>query len=135
MRLALPFIPWDKSVGQPSQKEPADSPVLISKSCYQDPPKMKGFYFLLFTISFLIMIQIQSGILQNISAPTTSTTSTTSSASTTSTSATTSTTRATTTTTFGTKKIKGGAPALSSLGSGGVLIFLANTLFQLLHLS
>ncbi|XP_070260532.1 CAMPATH-1 antigen-like isoform X2 [Myotis yumanensis] len=123
---------------QPSQKEPADSPVLISKSCYQDPPKMKGFYFLLFTISFLIMIQIQSGILQNISALTTSTTpttSTTSSASTTSTSATTSTTRATITTTFGTKKIKGGAPALSSLGSGGVLIFLANTLLQLLRLS
>lgn len=45
---------------QPSQKEPEDSPVLISKSCYQDPPKMKGFYFLLFTISFLIMIQVRA---------------------------------------------------------------------------
>uniref|UniRef100_G1PRU9 CAMPATH-1 antigen n=1 Tax=Myotis lucifugus TaxID=59463 RepID=G1PRU9_MYOLU len=67
---------------------------------------MKGFYFLLFTISFLIMIQANQGRRG-----------------------------ATTTTTFGTKKIKGGAPALSSLGSGGVLIFLANTLFQLLHLS
>ncbi|XP_015412689.1 PREDICTED: CAMPATH-1 antigen-like [Myotis davidii] len=108
---------------------------------------MKGFCFLLFTISFLIMIQIQSGILQNTSIPTTSTTSSASTASTTSTtstasttstsstSATTSTTRATTTTTFGTKKIKSGAPALSSLGSGGVLIFLTNTLLQLLHLS
>ncbi|XP_036205266.1 CAMPATH-1 antigen-like [Myotis myotis] len=97
---------------------------------------MKGFYFLLFTISFLIMIQIQSGILQNTSAPTTSTASTASSASTSTAAAAaaTSTTRATTTT-FGTKKIKGGAPALSSLGSGGVLIFLTNTLLQLLHLS
>nr|KAF6377493.1 CD52 molecule [Myotis myotis] len=66
---------------------------------------MKGFYFLLFTISFLIMIQANQGR------------------------------RGATTTTFGTKKIKGGAPALSSLGSGGVLIFLTNTLLQLLHLS
>ncbi|KAK1340338.1 hypothetical protein QTO34_018906 [Cnephaeus nilssonii] len=98
---------------------------------------MKGFYFLLFTISFLIMIQIQSGILQNISRP--STTSTTSSTSATSapssTSSTKSTTTTTATTTFAIKKIKGGAPALSSLGSGSVLIFLTNTLIQLLHLS
>ncbi|NP_001244284.1 CAMPATH-1 antigen precursor [Sus scrofa] len=63
---------------------------------------MKGFLFLLFTISLLVMIQIQTGVLGNRTT---------------------------------TKKPKGGAPALSSLGSGGILLFLTNVLIQLFHLS
>ncbi|XP_047648698.1 CAMPATH-1 antigen [Phacochoerus africanus] len=63
---------------------------------------MKGFLFLLFTISLLVMIQIQTGVLGNRTT---------------------------------TKKPKGGAPALSGLGSGGILLFLTNVLIQLFHLS
>ncbi|XP_036303661.1 CAMPATH-1 antigen-like [Pipistrellus kuhlii] len=115
---------------------------------------MKGFYFLLVTTIFLIMIQIQSGILQNSSAttthatttttqPTTSTKSATSANSAASAKSATSATSATsarslissTTTIHTIKNIKGGAPALSGLGSGSVLIFLTNTLIQFLHFS
>lgn len=59
--LRLPCLVVQK---QSSQKEPEDSPAFISKSCcqesHQDPPKMKGFLFLLFTISLLVMIQVRA---------------------------------------------------------------------------
>ncbi|CAK7321735.1 CAMPATH-1 antigen [Vulpes lagopus] len=67
---------------------------------------MKGFLFLLLTISLLVMIQIQTGVLGNSTTP-----------------------RVTT------KKAKSATPALSSLGGGSVLLFLANTLIQLFYLS
>uniref|UniRef100_A0ABI8AHL1 CAMPATH-1 antigen n=1 Tax=Felis catus TaxID=9685 RepID=A0ABI8AHL1_FELCA len=98
---------WFKSS---QAKQPADNPAFISKSCYQeshqDSPKMKGFLFLLLTISLLVMIQIQTGVLGNT------------------------TTAATTT-----KKPKSATPPLSSLSGGSVLLFLANILVQFFYLS
>ncbi|ELK02102.1 CAMPATH-1 antigen [Pteropus alecto] len=75
---------------------------------------MKGFLFLLFTISLLVMIQIQTGVLGNRTTPPTTTT---------------------TNPPLGNRRTKSAAPALSSLGSGSVLLFLTNTLIQLFHLS
>ncbi|XP_040085638.1 CAMPATH-1 antigen [Oryx dammah] len=66
---------------------------------------MKGFLFLLFTISLLIMVQIQTGVLG----------------------------RNHTITTY--KKPKSGSPAFSSLAGGSILFFLTNTLIQLFHLT
>ncbi|XP_011355964.1 CAMPATH-1 antigen [Pteropus vampyrus] len=74
---------------------------------------MKGFLFLLFTISLLVMIQIQTGVLGNRTTPPTTTTNPP----------------------LGNRRTKSAAPALSSLGSGSVLLFLTNTLIQLFHLS
>ncbi|KAF6344177.1 CD52 molecule [Rhinolophus ferrumequinum] len=68
---------------------------------------MKNFLFLLFTISLLVMIQVQTGVLAN----------------------------KTTTPTTNNKKLKDAAPALSSLGGGSALLFLTSTLIQLFHLS
>ncbi|XP_054427467.1 CAMPATH-1 antigen [Pteronotus mesoamericanus] len=108
---------------------------------------MKGFFFLLFTISLLVMLQIQSGMLQNatntvtLSAGASSSTGGEaprhSSSSSSSSSATTIITTTTTTTTAAaaSKKHAGGAAALSSLGSVNVLIILTNALIHLLHLS
>ncbi|OWK12590.1 CD52, partial [Cervus elaphus hippelaphus] len=96
---------------QPSPKRPADSPEFTSKSCYREsrgePSKMKGFLFLLFTISLLIMIQIQTGVLGN----------------------------RTTTITTSSKKPQSGSPAFGSLAGGSILFFLTNTLIQLFHLT
>uniref|UniRef100_A0A8C6D113 CAMPATH-1 antigen n=1 Tax=Moschus moschiferus TaxID=68415 RepID=A0A8C6D113_MOSMO len=62
----LPALPAFKSSQAQRGLQTAQ---FISKSCYQEsrrePPKMKGFLFLLFTISLLIMIQIQTGVLGN----------------------------------------------------------------------
>ncbi|XP_068825702.1 CAMPATH-1 antigen [Capricornis sumatraensis] len=66
---------------------------------------MKGFLFLLFTISLLIMVQIQTGVLG----------------------------RNHTITTY--KKPQSGSPAFSSLAGGSILFFLTNTLIQLFHLT
>nr|NP_001355788.1 CAMPATH-1 antigen precursor [Ceratotherium simum simum] len=66
---------------------------------------MKGFLFLLFTISLLVMIQIQTGVLGNQ------------------------------TTTTMKKSSTSAAPALSSLGGGSALLFMTNTLIQLFYLS
>ncbi|XP_014710476.1 CAMPATH-1 antigen [Equus asinus] len=106
--LRLPCLVVQK---QSSQKEPADSPAFISKSCcqesHQDPPKMKGFLFLLFTISLLVMIQIQTGVLGNKTKTMTTTK----------------------------RPTKGAAPALGSLGGSCVLLFFTNALIRLFHLS
>ncbi|KAM7100164.1 uncharacterized protein WM277_024740 [Molossus nigricans] len=135
---------------------------------------MKGCCLLLSIISFLVMIQIQSGILQSTPEATTNprntmkTTITTVNSNTTTVNSnttmnTTMTTTMTTTTTFEnistatskttckpdvtvfldttiraritTKRAKGSAPALSSLGRGSVLVFLTNTLIYVFHLS
>ncbi|XP_004394763.1 PREDICTED: CAMPATH-1 antigen [Odobenus rosmarus divergens] len=66
---------------------------------------MKGSFFLLLTISLLVLIQVETGVLGN------------------------GTTAATT------KKPKSVSPALSNLGGGSVFLFLANTLIQLFYLS
>ncbi|NP_001355790.1 CAMPATH-1 antigen precursor [Ailuropoda melanoleuca] len=66
---------------------------------------MKGFLFLLLAISLLVMTQIETGVLGNA------------------------------TTTITTRKPKSATPALSSLGGGSVLLFLANILIQLFSLS
>ncbi|KAI5947015.1 Protein FAM3C [Manis javanica] len=74
---------------------------------------MKGCLLFLFTISLLVTIKIQTGVLGNMTTP-----------------------RAMENTVRTTKKpMKSGAPTLSSLGSGSVLIFLTNTLIQLFYLS
>uniref|UniRef100_A0A8C2NB09 CAMPATH-1 antigen n=1 Tax=Capra hircus TaxID=9925 RepID=A0A8C2NB09_CAPHI len=89
---------------QPSPKRPADSPEFISKSCCPDSRRellrMKGFLFLLFTISLLIMVQIQTGVLGSNRTFTTY------------------------------KKPQSGSPAFSSLAGGSILFFLTNTLIQ-----
>nr|XP_045046891.2 uncharacterized protein LOC123479152 [Desmodus rotundus] len=139
---------------KPSLKEPADLPELISKSCYQDPFKMKGCFFLLFTISLLVMLQIQRGMLQTTTPAAVTTQNAASTTAQTPARATTAqapagtlargpagtTTRTTPTmrpaTPFATtKKQTGAAPALSSLGSISILIVLTNTLIQLFPLS
>ncbi|XP_015987416.2 CAMPATH-1 antigen [Rousettus aegyptiacus] len=72
---------------------------------------MKGFLFLLSTISLLVMIQIQTGVLGQ------------------------GTMRSTTAPPHSDKGGSSAAPALSSLGSGSVLLFLTSTLIQLFYLS
>ncbi|XP_052571104.1 CAMPATH-1 antigen-like [Peromyscus californicus insignis] len=60
--LSVP-IDW-KIQKHPNSKRPADSPELISQSCYRSPgrSRMNGF-LLVFTISLLVAVQIQTGVL------------------------------------------------------------------------
>ncbi|KAK2488864.1 hypothetical protein MC885_010036 [Smutsia gigantea] len=74
---------------------------------------MKGCLLFLLTISLLVTIQIQTGVLGNMTTPSTMET-----------------------TMRPTKKpMKSGGPTLSSLGGGSVLVFLTNILIQLSYLS
>ncbi|XP_076421482.1 CAMPATH-1 antigen isoform X2 [Peromyscus maniculatus bairdii] len=99
----------------PDSKRPADSPELTSQSCYQSPgrSRMNGF-LLVFTISLLVAVQIQTGVLgQNDTKPVTP--------------------AAGITIKLPAKPTKGGAPSHINVGACSFFLF-ANTFMCLFYL-